>query len=407
MRIMILGSGPNQLLAIERLRAAGHFVIACDYNEKSVGKAIADAAILADAFSEEQTLRAATAQSAEALMVVATDQPVLTAAVVSARLGLPYHLTVQQARLFTDKLAMKALFSSAGLAQTDYCAAPPADNCQALLPAVVKPADCQGQRGIALVDEAADLGAKIAAACAQSRSNRAVVERYYPNREVTVSGWVADGVCHILTLTDRVTFGDADKLGICISHEHPSVQVGQQGATIAALTRRITALTGIANGPIYYQFLVGKDGVLINEIASRIGGAHEDVFIEALTGFDILGAQIALTTGRPVDVSMLSGYNALQNEKPLSVQLFFAKAGKIARIERPRRHSWLLKFGLHYAIGDVIPEVESAAARCGYAVISASTERQLVACIAQFYEELKLLDEAGNCLIIEGKRGYR
>ncbi len=208
-------------------------------------------------------------------------------------------------------------------------------------------------------------------------------------------------------MTDRVTFEDVAKLGICVSHEHPSSQAVQHGAEITALTRRITALTGIVNGPIYYQFLIGAQGVVVNEIAARIGGAHEDVAIKALTGFDILEAQINLTTGRPVDCSMLAGYDYLANQRPLSVQLFFAKPGKLAQVVAPRARDWLLKFGLHYRVGDVIPATENASARAGYAVIVGADEVQLGARIAIFYDELKLLDEGGASLLIEGKRGYR
>ncbi len=410
MRIMILGSGPNQLLAIRRMQTQGHFVIACDYNIDSVGKQIADARALADVFSEQQVRRAALEQAADALVVIATDQPVLTAASVSQQLGLAYHLTPTEARLFTDKLAMKALFRTANLAQTDYCeveCCADLKECTSLLPAVVKPADSQGQRGVALVDDIEQLAKTIQLARSESRTDRVLIERYYPNREVTISGWVVDGICHILTLTDRVTFDETDKLGICLSHEHPSIHVVRYGKEIADLTATITALTGIKNGPIYYQFLVGDDGVMVNEIASRIGGAHEDVFIKQLTGFDILDAQIALTTGQPIDFSVLQDYDFLTNHKPLTVQLFFARTGRIAHIIEPKKHSWLLKFGLHYDIGDIIPKVESAAARCGYAVIFATTEDQLVARIAQFYKELKILDDAGDSLVIEGKRGYR
>lgn len=50
-------------------------------------------------------------------------------------------------------------------------------------------------------------------------------------------------------------------------------------AEIESISRRTAAAFGIANGPFYLQLLVGKDGIQVNELASRIGGAFEDVFI--------------------------------------------------------------------------------------------------------------------------------
>ncbi len=410
MRVVVLGSGPNQSLGIARLKELGHIVIACDYAVNSVGKSIADCAALADVFSYSEIVAVAEQYAADAIVVFATDQPVMTAAQVSQALRLPYHLTVEQAGLFTDKLKMKALFKVNQLAITDYLAVDRNTSREAicqLLPGVIKPADSQGQRGISLVESYDDFLAKLPLAMAESRTDAALIERYYPNREVTVSGWVKANEVYILTMTDRVTFESTDKLGVCISHEHPSLLIDNYGAEIERLTHQISQLTEIENGPIYYQFLIGENGVVVNEIASRIGGAHEDVFIKYLTGFDVLEAQINLTTGCDVDVSMLEDYSFRHNKKPLSVQLFFANPGVIDRVELPQSHDWLLKFGLHFEVGDAIPETHNASARCGYAVIAGNSEVQLNRHIKDFYRELKVLNQAGVSLVIEGKRGYR
>ncbi len=103
-----------------------------------------------------------------------------------------------------------------------------------------------------------------------------------------------------MTMTDRVTFSEDNKIGVCVSHEHPSVHIENYGDTAKRLTEKIVNAFEIENGPIYFQFLVGKEGMLVNEIACRIGGAYEDQFIPKITGFDILGEQLNIAQGKPV-----------------------------------------------------------------------------------------------------------
>lgn len=411
MRIMVLGSGPNQLNGIKQLQAAGHWVLASDYNEQSVGKSIADQTATADAFDADATARVAVRYNIDRIIVFATDQPVLTAAIVSERLGLPYHLTVAQAHMVTHKHIMKAKLKQCGLPVLDYLildSQTSADKlAQLQYPAVIKPVDSQGQRGIFKVQSAAALLDKLANTLSHSKVGLAIAEPFYLSDEVTVSGWVKDGTIYTLTLTDRVSFDTDNKIGICTSHEHPSKLQRQYGAQIQRLSQQICRCLALQNGPFYYQFLVGDKGVVVNEIASRIGGAHEDVFIKRLSGFDIMAAQIAMSTSQDVDTSPLVDYCALNNCQPLSVQLYFARAGQIASIEKPNNLDGLVYWGTHYQVGDCIAITTSAATRCGYAIIVANDENSLIQRIDNFYRQLIYRDTAGQSMLIATRRTYR
>lgn len=411
MRIMVLGSGPNQLNGIKQLQLAGHWVLACDYNEQSVGKRIADQAAIADAFNATAIERVAKRYSIERIVVFATDQPVLTAAIVSERLALPYHLTVAQARMVTHKHIMKAKLKQCGLPVLDFITldsdATAEQLAQLQFPAVIKPVDSQGQRGIFKVQSSAELLKKLTNTLTYSKVGLAIVEPFYRSNEVTVSGWVDHGTVYILTLTDRVSFDVDDKIGICTSHEHPSKLQRQYGTQIQYLSEQVCRCLALQNGPFYYQFLVGDKGVIINEIASRIGGAHEDVFIKRLTGFDIMAAQIALSTSRVVDTSPLIGYSAVHNRQPLSVQLYFARQGQISSIDKAPTIEGLIYWGTHYQVGDRIADTTSAAARCGYGIIVAADEDTLIARIDNFYQQLIYRDIAGQSMLIATRRTYR
>ena len=54
-----------------------------------------------------------------------------------------------------------------------------------------------------------------------SRTGESLVGSHYPNEEVTVSGWGTQGVPRLLAITDRLTFAEPERLGVCLSHELP------------------------------------------------------------------------------------------------------------------------------------------------------------------------------------------
>lgn len=414
MKVMILGGGVNQIHAIKTLKHLGHHVIVSDYTKTSPGKQIADTSVVADTFCDHQSLEAARQSGAEAILVTATDQPVLTAARVCQTLGLPFQVDVQTAYRVTNKEAMKACLQAAKIPTLPYVlidASSPLSAFEAFsYPAVLKPVDSQGQRGIYKVDSPAQALLKSKESLTFSRVGKALLEDYYPNTEVTVSGWVAEGQAHVLTLTDRVTFDAPDKLGICVSHDHPSRHLHTHGKALVQLSKEIVDAFNIRQGPFYFQFLVGQKGLVVNEIACRIGGAHEDQFIKRLTGFDLLKAQIDLVTGQKNSLKPPSTQAVLNNTKPLTVQLFFAQPGTLQALPDPRvilNLEGVLDYGCHDKVGDVIPQTQNASARAGYVIIEAEGEEDLIRRLDDFNKHMVMTSTDGRNLYLQGKRGKR
>ena len=316
MRLLILGGGSSQVNAFRRARERGFYTILADRDPGAPARADADAFARASTFDVEAVRAAAHTHRADALLVIGTDQPVLTAARVSAELGLPFPLTVEQAYRVTNKTAMKHHFATAGIACVPWVVVgedPTRWETEGLYrlkpPWVVKPVDSQGQRGIAIVSSVAELASHRAALFAHSREHVMLVEEYYPSVEVTVSGWAHDdGGVEIWTITDRVTVDPHTAgLGVCLAHRYPSAHAtasatdttraqGDVDHDYHPRIRELTAHTAHAfalrNAPIYFQMLIGADGVLVNEIAVRLGGAYEDLSIPTVTGIDTLARQL-------------------------------------------------------------------------------------------------------------------
>lgn len=419
MKVMMLGGGTNQLYAIKRILNRGDQVLVSDYLESSPGKDLATYTALADTFSYEDTLHEAKTHNIEAVLTVGTDQPVLTAARVAETLDLPTPINSKTALYVTNKKHMKEVFKKHGIPSVDYMiigqehllSQDLADRLKKFsYPGVLKPVDSQGQRGIFKVYSHKDVLQGLGETLKHSKTKEAVLEVYYENQEVTVSGWVENGETYILTMTDRVTFSEDNKIGVCVSHEHPSVHIENYGDTAKRLTEKIVNAFEIENGPIYFQFLVGKEGMLVNEIACRIGGAYEDQFIPKITGFDILCEQLNIAQGKPVKTDVLKAYDFRKNSACLSVQLYFAQPGSIERItgkDCVLQMQGVADFRCHYKVGDCVPQTENASARAGFCLIYGDNEKDICHKISNFYKHFKIISKDGDNLLIKGCRGNR
>lgn len=406
MRLLVLGGGSAQLSLIKKAKELGHEVVVSDYYQDAPGKKIADFSSESSTFDLEANLKTAEKYAVDGVLTAGTDQPVYTAARVAESLNLKQYLSTETAEAVTNKKVMKNKFSKAAIPTVKYQILSANFSDRTLedfkRPFVIKPLDSQGQRGVFKLDNAAQIREKFNEVLSYSREAEILVEEYYKSDEITVSGWVLDGETTILTVTDRLRFETGIHIGICSSHLFPSKHLKKYFFEIKTTAEKIVKEFGIKNGPIYFQFLIGEEGLKVNEIACRIGGAYEGDFMPALTGVDILEMMVRLAAGQSVKQKALKNYSIQANQKFLSSQLFFAGPGKIKHItdsSELQKLAGVLKIGFNYQAGEWIPNIENATARAGYFIILSDNKDELQQRVTAVYDKLKIIDQNGNNLV--------
>lgn len=407
MNLLVLGGGSGQVSLIKKAKAMGYQIIVADYYPDAPGKKFADFSSLSSTFDIEANLKTARKYEVDGVLTSGTDQPVYTAAVVSEKLALNQYISVETAKAVTNKRVMKKKFSEANIPTVKYKILGKNFSKKKLKnfkqPFVVKPLDSQGQRGVFKLNSVAEISEKFDEVLSFSRETEILVEEYYNSDEITVSGWVVDGSSKLLTVTDRVNFEEDIHIGICSSHLFPSKHLDAYYSEIKELSQKIVSTFKIKAGPIYFQFLIGENGIKVNEIAARIGGAYEGDFMPYLTGIDILKMMVKLAAGKKMDKKILSNYCLENNNKFLSSQLFFAAPGKIKKtssITELKKLPGLIKIGLNYREGDQIPEIENATARAGYFIVMAANKKQLKKRVALVYDNLKIVNQQNQNLVL-------
>lgn len=453
MRLMIVGAGSGQLRAIRKARSMGIETVVSDRNPLAPGMKTADFAVPADTFDPDATEEAARKYKVDGIATLGTDQPVLTVTMTADRIGLPHSLSVRQALEATNKRYMKPMMERSGVPHNPYRLLGPGSDRQAgersrygsgsnypevpLLkkklrglkpPFVLKPVDSQGQRGVLYAETMDEVLLHLPETLSYSREGYALVEEYYPGEEITFSGWVRDGLVYPLTITDRRTINSFPHIGICFAHTYPSRHFLKYGDEILDIAERIAGEMGLRSGPVYFQMLIGSEGIRVNEIACRIGGAYEDELIPLLTGVDMdvllfseaLGVLPGSTHPDPTentsafspgasDVSFAFASPDLDSfsypaREYAAVLLHFTepmRVGAIGKKEELLGIPGVESTGYLLTFGRRIDPMRNSTGRAGYTIIRGSSPEKVNASIREVYRRFRVLDTEGNNRILD------
>jgi biotin carboxylase len=296
-RLLVLGAGPAQLGLHRAARERGLYVIACDRDPTAVGFEYADRRAVVSVEDEAAISQLARAEQVDGIIAPGIDWPVAIAARIAAHAGLPHPIGPETAGLTVLKHRQRKRLDEQGVPQPRWKTATSADG-DLPVPAVVKPADRQGQKGITVVEDRAGLAGAIAGAIELSRIGLALVEELVPGPEVTVNAFSADGVFRPLTVTDRLKAGP-EAFGVALAHAWPSAHGVEEAVEVARLA---ADALGVTDGPTYTQIVLGPDGPRVMELAARLGGGHDAELCRLALGVDLNGLALAAALGEPVEL---------------------------------------------------------------------------------------------------------
>jgi len=377
--VLFLGASISQLAAIQQAKARGHTVIAVDADPAAIGFACADTAVPVDFTDVAAVIEIGRRYAVDAVVAISTDRAVPAAAAVAETLGLP-GIGAATAHVMTDKCAMRLRLQEHGVPQPAFALldgdVDPAWKLEAVgTPAVLKPVDSGGQRGVFMIAHHAELAHRLPETLAHSRTGRAIVERFVEGDELNGIVVVRDGEPTLITLSDRLR-PPGPGFGVGWIHLYPSSldHDALDAATRVALDA-VRAL-GLRNGIAFPQLLVtGRKDVLVVEVAARIpAGQMADLVLHG-TGIDLVEIALAQAVGEDVTDDMLTP----DVHRPVAIRFLTASPGALPTgtvtaidgLDRVRSSPGVLDAGLYIQPGETIKPVQVDADRRGYVIATA------------------------------------
>jgi biotin carboxylase len=379
--VLFIGAGIHQRRAIEQARARGLRVVAVDGNTDAAGFAVADVGEQVDFSALEQLVGVGRAHEVDGVLTISADRAVPVVAAVAERLGLP-GIGSETAHRMTNKVAMRRTLAEAGVPQPRFAAIRRLNEADAALaevglPAVLKPADSGGQRGLFRIESRDDLERHLHAALAESPTQEAILEEFVDGLELNGLALARDGDVTLLTLSDRLRPPGAG-FGVGWIHVYPSslfADALEEAERVA--TSSVRAL-GLRDGVSFPQLLAADDGrVLVVEVAARVpGGQMADLARHAI-GVDVVEIALRQALGEDVPEELVTR----QFDRPLAIRFLTASPGplpvgrvlRLGSLERARAATGVLQVEVFINEGEVVRPVRVDADRRGYVIATGPT----------------------------------
>lgn len=298
-KAIVLGVGNAQVDLIRHLKSDGWWVIGCSYRREGRGLEDVDQFALLNITDADGIERLARAEKADLVYSIGSDLAMPTAACVSSRLGLPSLVPAETAELLQNKLSLRRFLAEHAISPIRHkkvCGQCDLDD-WTIFPAILKPVDNQGQRGVFLAASLEEARAGLENSLRFSRSRTLIIEEFLEGPEVSVNTFVVNGETVFNEVSDRlVVEGYAG--GIPRGHIYPSVHCPETvRREVQALTASCNRALGIQNGPVYYQAILTQKGPRIVEVTPRLDGCHMWRLIKTVGGADLLEASIHCLLG--------------------------------------------------------------------------------------------------------------
>jgi biotin carboxylase len=381
--VLFVGAGRHQRRAILRAKELGLRVIAVDRNPDAVGLPEADEGHVIDFADVEMVLDVARTHAIDGVLTVSADRAVPVVAAIAEELGLP-GIGTQTAHLMTHKVAMRRRLAEGGVPQPRFAAVrvrrealPAAETVG--FPAVLKPADSGGQRGLFLLRSMDDLDRHLHAALAESPTEEAIVEAYTEGLELNGLVIARGGEPYPLLLSDRLR-PRGDGFGVGWIHSYPSKLFGDVFEEAQRVALRAVRTLGLRDGIAFPQLIVADGQALVVEVAARIpGGQMADLAFHAL-GIDLVEIALLQALGEEVPDSLVIPQQSL----PTAIRFLTAQPGplpvgkvtKISGLERVLKAPGVVQADVFLQEGETIRPVRLDGDRRGYVIATGQTNVQ-------------------------------
>jgi biotin carboxylase len=400
-RLLFLGASVSQVAGIRRARAAGHQVVAVDGDRDAVGFGAADVAETVD-FSDVAAVAAIGARyQVHGVLTVCSDRAVLPVAAVAEALDLP-GIGSEVARAMTDKAVMRECLASAGVPQPRFRVLewPDSRADRFPLPAVLKPADSGGQRGIFMIAHPEDLDRHLRQTLTFSPSRRALLEEYVEGTELNGMIVVRGGEPALITLSDRLRPGGR-AFGVGWIHAFPSSLDERGLAAARTVAFDAIAALGVRDAIVFPQLIVDRDGKAhLIEIAARIAAGQMAELVSFGTGVDLYDVAIAQALGLAVPDELI----AARFVRPLAIRFLTAEPGTlpvgtvagIDGLDEVRASPGVLAADVYFGPGHVIGPLQVDADRSGYIIATGESPADALALADEAAQKLRIRTEPAS-----------
>lgn len=308
-KILLLGGSAQQIIAIETAKRLGYYTVLCDYLEDNPGQDYADRFYLVSTTDKDAVLKVAQEEQIDGVLAYASDPAAPTAAYVTKKMNLPGN-PYESVEILCNKDKFRKFLSENGFCTpkakgySDLIeAALDIKNGMFKMPAIVKPVDSSGSKGVSLIDSDNDITNKLEYAMSFSRDMRIVVEEFVEKLGYQIAGDAlsVDGDLVFRYFANDHFNSNCVNPFVPIAASFPYNMPEEVQNKIHTEIQRLIKLLHMGTCTYNLDMRIDKDyNVYLMEVAPRDGGNYIPQIIKYATGEDLVEYSIKAAMGEPI-----------------------------------------------------------------------------------------------------------
>ena len=333
--ILILGASALQVPLIKYVKARGYKVIVVSIPGKYPGFDIADKCVYCDVRDTAKILCEVRNENIVSVLTDETDIAVPTVAALAKKLGVSGN-SIETARIYSNKFLMRSICREVGVCVPEFFHASTLTELKKGLqtitfPAIMKPEDNQGSRGIYKIYNANDAEKHFPDSVCFSKTGNVIVENLFVGKEFVVEGFVVDGEYINFGIAERKYFAIEDTF-IPSMTIFPSLLSEKKKTVLLDAEKKLHKKLKPSFGMIHSEYLVNEDNgeYILVETALRGGGvyisSHLVPLYSSCDNYDIL---LRCSLGEKIALSDVS----LNDKKASAYMCFYLPQGEVIEIK--------------------------------------------------------------------------
>lgn len=311
-KLLLLGGSNQQIDAIKVANESNIYTILCDYLNDNPGQKYANAFYCVSTTDKEKVLEIAKKEKINGIVSYSSDPAAPTAAYIAQELnlpGIPYNI----ARVFCNKYLFRNFlkehdfnYPQSFLIEKDMI------EIYNNYPAIVKPVDSSGSKGVKVVNNKVELSLAFNEALKYSREKKCIIENYIEKDHddvIEAEIFVQNGEVVVWGIMNTIRNNKLNPL-VPASYCFPSLLPKYRLDLVKKEINRLLKVSNINNGAFNIEMIISKDDkVYFLDVGPRNGGNMLPVFIGDIYGCNLIEATIKNAIGELKQIRISNSNN--------------------------------------------------------------------------------------------------
>lgn len=394
-RILLLGGLRYLIPVIRSAHEEGYYVITADYLPNNIAHKYSDQYCNVSIIDKEAVLNCAKRLNIDGIISFAVDPGVITAAYVQEKLGLPTAGPYKSVEILQNKDKFRKFLTQNNFnvpwAKSYSSITEALSDLQSIqLPAIVKPTDSAGSKGVSRIDNYDEYEQALMYAFNHSISGRIIVEEF-----ITQKGCSSDTDCFsvngelkFVSFSSQRFDKNAKNPYTPSAYSWPSTYSPQEEEELTGEIQRLLTLLQMKTSIYNIETRVGTNGKpYIMEVSPRGGGNRLAEMLHYATGVDLIKNTIRAAVGDSIHEIQQMPYNGHWAE----VILHAPKGGKYKGITiNPKLNADVIETDIWINEGDQVHDFEGANDAIGTLVLKFSSDSELEIAMSNQDDWLKI-----------------